>query len=129
MLEPFALKILSLAWLLPMLAACGSSDDDVGTLSDDSTTLINTPVLAGVGGSFTSTEGLITVRIPAEAITEDSTLVITEVEGLTNARENQSGAGNAFDIDFGTTLAAPAELELVTQQIPQHPELANQQQS
>ena len=125
MLNPFVIKILSLALLLPMLAACGSSDDDdVGTLSDDSTTLINTPVLAGVGGSFTSADGLITVRIPAEAITEDSTLVITEVEGLTNDSENQTRAGNAFAIDFGTTLAAPAELELVTQQIPQHPELA-----
>ena len=126
MLNPFVKRILYLALLLPMLVACSSDDDgdDAGNTPDESTALINAPIQAGVGGSFTSTDGRITVRIPAEAITEDSTLVVTEVEGLSNASENQSPAGDAFAIDFGTTLAAPAELELVTQQIPQHPELA-----
>ena len=124
--KPVFRRILGLAFLLPLFVACSSSDDDDDpvTSPDESTALINMPVQAGVGGSFTSNDGRITVRIPAAAITEDSTLVITEVEGLTTPSENQIRAGDAFAIQFGTTLAAPAELELVTQQVPQHPALA-----
>ena len=127
--NPILRNFLCLALLLPMLVACiadGESIDVVISFDspDEPTALINTPVQADVGGTFTSSDGRITVRIPAEAITEDSTLVVTEVEGLTHVTENQSPAGDAFAIEFGTTLAAPAELELVTELIPQHPELA-----
>ena len=107
--NPILRNFLCLALLLPMLVACiadGESIDVVISFDspDEPTALINTPVQADVGGTFTSSDGRITVRIPAEAITEDSTLVVTEVEGLTHATENQSPAGDAFAIEFGTTL-------------------------
>ena len=104
--KPVFRRILGLAFLLPLFVACSSSDDDDDpvTSPDESTALINMPVQAGVGGTFTSSDGRITVLIPADAITEDSTLVVTEVDGLTHATVNQSPAGDAFAIEFGTTL-------------------------
>jgi len=129
MTDPFSGRVVYLSLLLPMLVACIADGEDLNIVisfnpSDEPTALINTAVQAGVGGAFTSSDGRITVRIPAEAITEDSTLVVTEAEGLTNATENRSPAGDAFAIEFGTTLAGAAELELVTELTPQHPELA-----
>ena len=69
--KPVFRRILGLAFLLPLFVACSSSDDDDDpvTSPDESTALINMPVQAGVGGSFTSNDGRITVRIPAAAIT------------------------------------------------------------
>jgi len=80
MTDPFSGRVVYLSLLLPMLVACIADGEDLNIVisfnpSDEPTALINTAVQAGVGGAFTSSDGRITVRIPAEAITEDSTSV------------------------------------------------------
>ena len=92
--------------------------------ADTSETVIESTVLASEGGIFTSSDGAITIEIPADALSEDSELVVTTNPGLTTPTDNMTQAGGAFDISFGAALSAPASVSLAIQQAPVHPELA-----
>jgi len=106
------------------------------TVEDDDTVVINVEgdsateaviqgsVVASEGGVFTSSDGAISIDIPAGALTQDGELVVTPTEGLSNPTDNIAPAGDAFEISFGAPLQSAATVSLTIQQTPTHPELA-----
>lgn len=109
---------------LLLLSACSSDDRAIDEPVAGGQEVINTPVAASVGGEYSSSDGRIVISIPAGAMSEDSTLVVREAEGLGLTGGNMSSAGDAFSIDFGVALTTPVELVLNIHQAPVHPTLA-----
>lgn len=128
----------SLALLAPsllFLSACSSDDnnDIVNKPPNEqppivepptATLAINTAVTAADGGTFTSADGNVRVTIPANALSEDTTLTLTAVD-TPNASANIELIGPAYDISIGdATLTDNIAIEIDISDEPVHPQLA-----
>ena len=104
----------------------GSFTVDIAGINpiEDSTPVIEANVIASEGGVFTSADGTISIDIPGDALSQDSTLSVNATTGLTNPSSNMERAGDAFSISFGADLLEPAMVSLAIDNSPMHPELA-----
>lgn len=102
---------------------CSSSNDD-GTHSAPNPPLIDAQVNAISGGSFASTDGRLRITIPAGALSEDASLMVTALNQTTFPNGNLASAGEAFDIDVGAPFSDSIEINIVVDQPPTHPQLA-----
>ena len=115
---------------IPVLLVVGCGDGsftvDIAGINptEDSTPVIEANVIASEGGVFTSDDGTISIDIPSDALSQDSTLSVIATTGLTNPTNNMKRAGDAFSISFGADLLEPAMVSLAIDNSPMHPELA-----
>lgn len=101
---------------------CSSNNND--SPSDSVPPLIDVQVNAAQGGTFVSPDGRLQVTIPEGALSEDASLVVTQLNPSTLPTGNMASAGETFDIDLSAPLNAAMQIDMIIDQAPIHPTLA-----
>lgn len=115
-----------LVYSLALLVGCGGSNNfrDPDSNNNEASQII-ADVIAAQGGVFSSPDGNVTIEIPANALSQDTTLEVTLVGDPEAGLGNLVSAGQAYNIDIGeASLSQNMNVEISLDSTPTHPELA-----
>lgn len=111
---------------LILISGCHNDSHDSNIDNEGLSFEIESPVTAAQGGIFTSPDGNVTINIPANALSEDTDLLVT-IDDISAAtpKDNMRVAGASYDVSLGrASLLQNITIEIGVNSVPTHPELA-----
>ena len=111
---------------LIFLSGCNDSNNNSDNVDvpEEISFEIQSSVIADQGGVFTSLDGNLTINIPANALSEDTDLLVTFAD-ISTSTDNINLAGASYDVSIGdASLTQNITIEMNVNLVPTHPELA-----
>lgn len=109
-----------------LLSGCNDGNNKNGSVDvpEELSFEIQSKVIANQGGVFTSVDGNLTINIPANALSEDTDLLVTFAD-ISTSTDKVSLAGTSYNVSIGDAfLTQNITIEMEVDLVPTHPELA-----